>query len=88
VTSYRRVDGVLAEILDDKAMLVAPDGTELITLNVTGTAVWESLADSGDPVAVAARLHEQRPDVALDRLEADVRTFLVELEAAGLVVIE
>jgi hypothetical protein len=88
VTTYRRADGVLAEILDDKAMLVAPDGSELITLNLTGTAVWESLADSGDPVAVAAQLHEQRPDVALDRLEADVRAFLAELEAAGLVVTE
>jgi hypothetical protein len=86
VTSYRRADGVLAEILDDRAMLVAPDGTELITLNLTGTAVWEALADTSDPAAVAARLHEQRPDVAIDRLEADVTAFLTELEAAGLVV--
>ena len=45
---YRR-EGVLAEVLDDRAMLVAPDGTELITLNPTGTAVWESLADVGEP---------------------------------------
>jgi hypothetical protein len=88
MTTYRRADGVLAEILDDRAMLVAPDGTELITLNPTGTAVWETLADESDPVAVAARLHEQRPDVAVDRLEADVRAFLTELEAAGLVVAE
>jgi hypothetical protein len=83
---YRRAEGVLAEVLDDRAMLVAPDGTELITLNPTGTAVWESLADEGDPGALAARLHEQRPDVPLDRLEADVRVFLTELEVAGLVV--
>lgn len=88
MTTYRRADGVLAEVLDDRAMLVAPDGTELITLNLTGTAVWETLADESDPAAVAAKLHEQRPDVALDRLEADVRAFLTELEAAGLVVAE
>ena len=85
---YRRAEGVLAEILDDRAMLVAPDGTELITLNPTGTAVWETLADEGDPSAVAVKLHEQRPDVAFELLESDVRTFLTELEVAGLVVAE
>ena len=83
---YRRAEGVLAEVLDDRAMLVAPDGTELITLNPTGPAVWETLADEGDPAALAAKLHEQRPEVPLDRLEADVRDFLTELEVAGLVV--
>lgn len=68
-------------------MLVAADGTELITLNPTGTAVWETLADEGDPAALAAKLHEQRPDVGLETLESDVRDFLTELEAAGLVVV-
>ena len=85
---YRRTQGVLAEVLDDRAMLVAPDGTELITLNPTGTAVWENLADAGDPGELAAKLHEQRRDVPIDRLESDVRDFLTELEAAGLVVAE
>ena len=83
---YRRAEGVLAEALVDRAMLVAPDGTELIPLKPTGTAVWETLADEGDPEALAAKLHEQRPEVPLDRLEADVRDFLTELEVAGLVV--
>ena len=69
-------------------MLVAPDGTELITLNPTGTAVWDALGDVGDPAAIASRLHETRPDVALDVLEADVRSFLAELEEAALVVAE
>ena len=48
--------------------------------------MWETLADEGDPAALAAKLHEQRPEVPLDRLEADVRDFLTELEVAGLVV--
>ena len=85
---YRRAEGVLAEVLDDRAMLVAPDGTELITLNPTGTAVWETLADEERSGALAAKLHEQRPEVPLDRLESDVRDFLTELEVAGLVVAE
>ena len=69
-------------------MLVAPDGTELITLNATGSAVWDALAELDDPTAIAERLHETRPGVALDALEADVRVFLTELEAAALVVSE
>ena len=85
---YHRAEGVLAEVLDDRAMLVAPDGTELITLNPTGTAVWETLASESDPSALAAKLHEARPEVPLDRLESDVRDFLAELEVAGLVVAE
>ncbi|HXY94684.1 MAG TPA: PqqD family protein [Acidimicrobiia bacterium] len=85
---YRRAEGVLSEVLDGKAMLVASDGTELITLNSTGTAVWDALANEGDPAAIAERLHETRPDVARDQLEADVRVFLTELEGAALVVQE
>lgn len=69
-------------------MLVAADGTELITLNATGTAVWEALGDVGDPSEIASRLRETRPDVAVDVLEADVLAFLTELEAAALVVAE
>jgi hypothetical protein len=86
--AYRRAEGVLSEILEGRAMLVASDGTELITLNATGTAVWNALGDVGDPSAIAARLHDARPDVALDVLEADVRAFLSELEQAELVVSE
>jgi hypothetical protein len=79
---------VLSEVLDGRAMLVAPDGTELITLNPTGTAVWDSLADATEPSVIAARLQETRTDVPLDVLEADVRAFLTELEEAALVVAE
>ena len=79
---------MLSEVLDGRAMLVAPDGTELITLNPTGTAVWDALADASEPGVIAARLQETRTDVPLDVLEADVRAFLTELEEAALVVAE
>ena len=85
---YRRAEGVLSEVLDGRAMLVAPDGTELITLNSTGTAVWDALGDASEPGEIAARLQETRSDVALEVLEADVRAFLAELEEAALVVAE
>ena len=85
---YRRAEGVLSETLDGRAMLVAPDGTELITLNATGTAVWDALADASEPSEIASRLHETRTDVALDVLVTDVLAFLTELEEATLVVVE
>jgi hypothetical protein len=50
--------------------------------------VWDALAEADDPAAIAARLHETRPDVAIDVLETDVRAFLAELEEAALVVSE
>ena len=86
--TYRRADGVLSEVLDGRAMLVAADGAELVTLNPTGTAVWDELEREHEPAAIAQRLHETRPDVALDELESDVRTFLTELVEASLVVRE
>ena len=85
---YRRAADVLSDVLDGRAMLVAPDGRELITLNGTGTAVWEALGEIHEPDAIAARLHAERPDVALAVLESDVRAFLNELENESLVVHE
>ena len=46
------------------------------------------MGDLDDPAAIASRLHETRPGVALDVLETDVRSFLTELEEAALVVTE
>jgi hypothetical protein len=53
---YRRADGVVSEVLDGCAMLVAPDGTELITLDPTGIVVWDALEESRSrrPVPVHA----------------------------------
>jgi hypothetical protein len=82
---YRRADGVLSEISEGRAMLATPVGAEVLVLNATGTIVWEALADEGDPVAIAQRVHDQHPVVPIDAIEADVRGFLAELLAESLV---
>jgi Coenzyme PQQ synthesis protein D (PqqD) len=75
----------LSEISEGRAMLATPAGAEVLVLNATGTIVWEALADEGDPVAIARRIHDEHPAMAVDAIEADVRGFLAELLAESLV---
>jgi len=82
---YRRVDGVLHQVVDGRAMLIPPAGDEVIVLNPTGSAVWNALADGGDVESLTATLRGAHPAVEADAIRGDVTTFLVELEGAGLV---
>jgi hypothetical protein len=83
---YRRVDGVLHQTVDGRAMLIPPAGDEVVVLNPTGSAVWNALADGGDVASLTAALRGAHPAVAADAIRGDVTTFLAELESAGLVV--
>jgi hypothetical protein len=85
---YRRVDGVLSQLVDGRAMLISPAGTEVLVLNPTGTAVWDALAEGGDCESLTNALHAAHPAVAVEALRGDVTAFLAELEGAGLVVPE
>jgi hypothetical protein len=83
---YRRVDGVLHQVVDGRAMLISPAGDEVLVLNRTGSAVWDALDAGGDVDSLTATLHGAHPTVEADAIRGDVTTFLAELEAAGLVV--
>ena len=82
----RRADGVVCEVVDDRAVLLHPTGRELVTLSVVGSMVWEELATQGDPSAIAQNLLPRFDDVSLEQLESDVRAFLDELVELALVV--
>jgi hypothetical protein len=82
---FRRVDGVLSETADGRAMLAALSGSEVIVLNDTGTMVWELLADHEDPDQLVRLVHEAYPEMAVDAIARDVQAFLDELVAAELV---
>jgi hypothetical protein len=77
---------VLSEVVEGRAMLVTADGTQLLTLNPTGSAIWDGLADHDTPEALARHLGEHHPAVEPERLERDVAAFLSELLQAGVVV--
>ncbi|HUC37329.1 MAG TPA: PqqD family protein [Acidimicrobiales bacterium] len=86
MASFRRAEGILSEVLDGKAALVNPEGTELVTLNQVGSVVWEALDGERDldalVRAVTAACESAEPDV----VTADVSRFLDEMCGLGLVV--
>ena len=83
--AWQRSPQVVYEVVDGQAVLVDPDGVELITLNAVGTLVWEELDGRRDAAALAADLLERFEGVTLAQLESDITAFLAEVDAAGLV---
>lgn len=76
---------MLAEVIDDRAVLVGPAGREVVTLNPVGTIVWDALADASTIDELVGVLAEHFPDVDQAQLVRDVRTFVDELDGQGLV---
>ncbi|GMU79520.1 MAG: hypothetical protein AMXMBFR46_23100 [Acidimicrobiia bacterium] len=88
---FQRIDGVLHQTVEGRAMTIAPVGEEVITLNPTGTIVWDALGGTTggggtvDAATLVAAVCQRFPDAPVDAVTADVGTFLAELEAAGLI---
>jgi hypothetical protein len=85
MAGLRRSADAYFEVVDDKAVIVDPAGTELLTLNKVGTVVWHALDGERDEAAIVDELAARFPDVSRDTLSADVRRFLAELEDVKLV---
>ena len=81
-----RAPDVTFELVDGRVVLVDPSGTELITLNPVGSVVWQALDGERDIRSLAADLHVTFAGVTAERLERDLRSYLSELAALGLVV--
>lgn len=82
---YRQADGVLSEVVEGRRVLVTPAGDELLTLNETGSVLWDALCEPADAATLAARVTDRFP-VERSVLEADTESFLAELAAASVVV--
>ena len=85
VVRYSRVDGVLHQVVDGKAMLISPAGEEVLVLNRTGTTVWEALHEPAALDGLVDAVRAAHPDAPGTAATADVTAFLDELVAAGLV---
>ena len=81
----RRADHVIWEVTGTRAVLLDPDGTELITLNPVGTLVWDAIDDL-PPDAITDLLLPQFEGVTREQFATDVRTFLDDLEELGVIV--
>ena len=83
---YQRATSVLDEVVDGRHMLVTPDGTELLTLNETGSHLWDRLADPATLEDLVERLAEEfEVDRAL--LEEDAQSFVEELRAVAVIAV-
>jgi hypothetical protein len=80
-----RASGVVFEVIDERAVLVDAAGKELITLNPTGTIVWQALDGRRGHAGLAASVLEEYPDAERGEVERDVETFLDELSELHLV---
>lgn len=81
-------NSVVFEVVDDRAVLVDPSGSELITLNPVGSLIWEALAEPTDAESITERLLPKFEDVTRDELHADIIAFIEELTELGLLTAE
>jgi hypothetical protein len=83
--TVQRSPRVTYEVVEGRAVLLDPDGVELITLNEVGTLVWEELDGRRDAADLARALINRVDGVTLEELERDICTFLDEITEAHLV---
>ncbi|MFA5884650.1 MAG: PqqD family protein [Acidimicrobiia bacterium] len=83
--AWQRSPRVVYEVVDGQAVLVDPEGVELLTLNAVGTLVWEELDGVREAADLAAALVDRLDGVEPADLVRDIAAFLDEIRAAGLV---
>jgi hypothetical protein len=86
MAGLRRSPETYFEVVEDKAVIVDPEGRELLTLNRTATIVWHALDGERDEDQIIDQLAARFPEVPRDQLLADVRRFVAELTSVGLLV--
>jgi PqqD family protein of HPr-rel-A system len=82
--AWRAHPDVLARVLDGEAVLLDLGSGSYFGLNDVGTRAWELLATPHDLAELTRRLHAEY-DVEPAVLEADLRRWLQELSARGLI---
>ncbi len=76
---FSRAPGVLYDTLDQRAVLIDAQGTELITLNPLGTLVWQALDGARNDEAIAGQIAAQFAEVEPRRIADDLHGFLDQL---------
>ena len=80
----QRRRGVTSEVVDGQAVLIAPAGKEVITLNAVGTLVWGALEAPRAVEDVVDELLPRFTGVERQQLEEDVLAFVHELRDSEL----
>lgn len=79
----RRHPHAASRVYDGKAFVVLPQTHKYEIMNVVGTRVWD-LIDGHRSVEEIARIIENEHDVTFEVALKDVKEFLVELKAHGM----
>jgi hypothetical protein len=83
--TVERVPGVLEDTVDGAAVIIDPDGKQIIELNRIGSLVWSSIDGTRDVDALAGAVTERvGHTVPAEQIRSDVRSFLDELVSLGL----
>ena len=85
-----RAEGVLDTVVDGKAVLINPAGTQVVDLNPMGSLVWSGI-DGQREISDLAELVQQSlkgaADVPRSQIVADVAAFIEELRRLELVLL-
>ncbi|GHD40232.1 hypothetical protein GCM10017083_03310 [Thalassobaculum fulvum] len=86
MTRYRRHPDAVVTELEGEAFLVRRDRDAILRLNPTAAALWRALAEPTARDDLVALFAAAFPDVAPERLAADIDGALDALGADGMVV--
>ncbi|MEM9607931.1 MAG: PqqD family peptide modification chaperone [Actinomycetota bacterium] len=82
---YRQAEGVTSERTDERVVVLDAAGTTMTTLNPTGAVLWGAIDGARGVEELTDVLVAEFPSVDRSVLQADVRTFVDELLADGLI---
>ncbi len=86
VTKYRRSPAVEETGVDDRVVLYHRVSGAAIVLNPTASILWKELSADRDSVALEQTLISRFPRVERSRIEADVRSCLLDLANHQLII--
>ncbi len=82
--TYRRVEGLPWQMIDDKAVILDPRNQKVHELNEVGSFIWEKLDGENDPETISNLLVEDF-DCTLAIVASDIQDFCEGLVAEGIV---
>lgn len=82
--TYRRLQGLPWQIIDDKAVIIDPSQQKVHELNEVGTVIWSQLTGELDTLDLQKSIAEEF-DCAEAIVETDIQDFCEGLVAEGIV---
>jgi hypothetical protein len=85
-----RAEGVLDTVVNGKAVLINPAGTQVVDLNALGSLVWAGIdgqREASDLVTLVQESLKATAEVPRAQIAADVAAFLAELIRLELVLV-